>query len=74
MNIELADPTGTLLAEIANPQCTRKIVAKTYALAIVSSVSTEWGVVNRAIVNRWSPSALEWIKDRAWSGKCFKEG
>lgn len=29
--------------------------------------STEhWGMVNRAIIARWSTSALPWIKTRAW--------
>ena len=71
MIIELADPTGTLLQEIENRKCTRNIVAKTYALALRSSVETDWSKVNRAIIARWSVSALEWINRRAWSGKCF---
>jgi len=72
MIIELADPTGTLLREIENKKCTRNVVAKTYALALRSSVETDWGRVNRAIIARWSVSALKWIKNRAWSGKCFE--
>lgn len=72
MIIELADPTGTLLQEIENSKCTRNVVAKTYALALLSTVETDWARVNRAIIARWSHSALEWIKARAWSGKCFE--
>ena len=72
MIIELSDPTGTLLQEIENRKCTRNVVAKTYALALRSGAETDWGRVNRAIVARWSFSALEWIKSRAWSGKCFE--
>lgn len=25
-----------------------------------------WGMVNRAIIERWSTAALPWIKKRAW--------
>jgi hypothetical protein len=49
----------------------RKDVAQTYALAIRSSESVDWSKVNTAIINRWSPYALKWIKEQAWSGKCF---
>ena len=72
MIIELADQTGTLLQEIENSKCTRNVVAKTYALALLSTVETDWARVNRAIIARWSHSALELIKARAWSGKCFE--
>ena len=72
MIIDLADPTGTLLQEIENSKCTRNVVAKTYALALLSTVETDWARVNRASIARWSLSALEWIKARAWSGKCFE--
>lgn len=71
MIIGLADPTCTILQEIEDPKCTRNVVAKTYALALRSDAETDWGRVNRAIIARWSVSALEWIKGRAWSGKCF---
>lgn len=67
MIIELTDPTGTLLREIALKQCKRKCVAKTYALAIRSTVSTDWARVNDAIVERWSQSALGYIKALAWA-------
>ena len=68
MIIELLDTTNTLLSEIENPKCTRNTVSKTYALALQSSVETDWARVNQAIIARWSLSALEWIKNRAWSG------
>ncbi len=70
---ELMDCTRVLLEEIADPQMKRKDVAKTYALALRSSYKTDWAVVNRAIIDRWSTSALEWIKQQAWSGKCFDD-
>jgi hypothetical protein len=59
-----------LLHEIANG-AKRKSVAMTYALALRSREQTDWARVNQAIVDRWSLSALEWIKQQAWSGGCF---
>jgi hypothetical protein len=71
LRIELVDCTRTLLDEIARPEMKRRDVAKTYALALRSSYPTDWHAVNRAIVERWSGSALEWIKKQAWSGRAF---
>ena len=69
VRIELADPEGQLLEEIADPKMTRRQVALTYGLAIRGDHSrVDWPKVNGAIVARWSPSALEWIKGFAWSG------
>jgi hypothetical protein len=69
--IELTDCTNTLLAEIANPKMKRRDVAQTYYFALRSSHPTDWGKVNRAIIERWSMSALVWIKESAHSGACF---
>jgi hypothetical protein len=71
MVIEMVDCTGTLLREIAMPESTRNSVAQTYALAMKSSEPTDWPAVNRAIIARWSLSALEHVKKLAWSGKCW---
>ena len=71
VRIELAATTDTLLDEIAMPQTRRRDVAKTYALALRSSNKTDWPRVNQAICDRWSVSALKWIKTQAWSEKCF---
>jgi hypothetical protein len=70
---ELAACEATLLREIAAPECKRLSVAKTYALALRSSERdrVNWGKVNRAIIDRWSVSALDWIKTQAHTGKCF---
>lgn len=69
VRIELADPEGQLMEEIADPKMTRRQVALTYGLAIRGGCSrVDWPKVNRAIVARWSPSALEWIKAFAWKG------
>ena len=71
----LADCTNTLLAEIAGKEFTRLDVAKTYALAMraekYGTEKVDWAAVNKAIIERWSVSALNWIKSQAWSGKCF---
>ena len=74
MRGELTDCENALLREIAEPELTRRDVAQTYALALRSSERDriDWGKVNRAIMARWSPAALEWIKKQAWSGKCFR--
>lgn len=73
MKIELACCEWLLLEEIANKKMFRNDVAKTYALTLRSSEcdKVDWGKVNQAILDRWSPYALKWIKERAWSGKCF---
>ncbi len=63
--------TEVLLQEISDERFYRRDVAKTYALAIKSSAETDWEKVNRAIIRRWSVSALRWIKHQAWSGRCW---
>lgn len=73
MRIELCDCTATLLREIAMPEMKRSDVAQTYALAMRSSEKTDWASVNRAIIARWSVSALDWIKRQAHSGRCFMD-
>jgi hypothetical protein len=72
MRIELACCTSVLLNEIADPKAKQVDVSQTYCLALMSSEKTDWGQVNRAILDRWSMSGLERIKKMAWSGKCFE--
>lgn len=73
--IYMADCENQLLREIADPIFKRRDVAQTYALAIRAHQDNEevidWRKVNEAIVARWSPYALQWIKEQAWSGRCF---
>jgi hypothetical protein len=66
IRFELADCTGTLLREIACPDCKRNDVALAYCLAMQSSEPTDWKAVNAAILKRWSPAGLLYIKKRAW--------
>ena len=66
VRIELADPEGDLLREIADPKMTRNDVRLTYRLALRSQDRVDWGKVNRAIIERWSETALLLIKKWAW--------
>jgi hypothetical protein len=56
-----------VLAAIADPTCTRDGVAVDYAMALRAyGPSGEWREINEAIVERWSVSALVYIKEKAW--------
>ena len=66
VRIELADPEGDLLREIADPDMRINDVRLTYRLALRSQDRVDWGKVNRAIIERWSLAALERIKAFAW--------
>ena len=74
MRMQLCDCERVLLEEIGNRKMKRKDVAQTYALALRSREfdSIDWKKVNGAIIERWSTFALLWIKERAFSGKCFE--
>lgn len=72
MKVELVCTTSTLLREISSKEATCRDVAQTYALALRSSEETDWTAVNKAILLRWSKSALVRIKNWAWSGRCFE--
>lgn len=69
IRIELADPQGQLLEEIANPKMRRRDVALTYRLALRNADRVDWRKVNEAIISRWSVSALAWIKEFAWGSR-----
>jgi hypothetical protein len=71
--LKLVCCTETLLMEIELPNSTRDDIAVTYALALVSGESTDWKVVNKAILARWSLSALVYIKRKAWNLARFWE-
>ena len=66
MNVELACCTSTLLREISDSSLKRKDIAMTYRLAMASSESVDWESVNKAIIERWSLSGLDYIKKLAW--------
>lgn len=75
MRIELINCEATLLREIADRRTKRRDVAQTYRLAMESSESerVNWIDINLAITARWSTYGLQWIKESAWSGRCFNE-
>jgi len=68
VKIEMVNCEATLLRDIAEPISTRKYVAETYGLTLRSSEfpTIDWAKINRAIIKRWSMSALTWIKREAW--------
>ena len=72
MKMEMANVEGVIRSEI-EAGLTRKQIAQSYRLGLMSSFKTDWAAVNKLILQRWSPSGLEWIKKQAWSGKCFEE-
>jgi hypothetical protein len=75
VKVELAGCEMTLLSEIADKHFRRKHVAQTYAMALRSQEAKDglidWKKINQAIIDRWSVAAVYWIKEQAWSGKCF---
>ena len=65
----------TLLKNISNKNKIKKDIAIAYYFALMSidRIRINWRRINQAIVNRWSFSALKYIKYLAWSGKCFED-
>jgi hypothetical protein len=51
--------------EIEDKAFTRADVAKTYAI-LIQKGHKEFGEINQAVLARWSPAALKWIKEQAW--------
>jgi coenzyme F420-reducing hydrogenase gamma subunit len=64
--VEMVNPQGAMLDEIADRRMTRDDVAMTYAFAIRQRDEVDFALVNKAIMDRWSLSALEYIKNKAW--------
>jgi hypothetical protein len=59
-------PENLVLDSVSDVFTTRDDVALTYALALRTNANTDWHKINAAIIERWSPSALEYIKRKAW--------
>lgn len=55
-----------LLQELENPT-KRDDIAETYSY-ILRTKGTRWDYrkVNQAIIDKWSPTALKYIKEKAW--------
>lgn len=62
--------TETVVAEVERPGSTRKSIAAAYraaiGMAIIGDDFIDWPTVNRAILKRYAPSGLIYIKRRAW--------
>lgn len=65
-----------ILKEIANNKMKRLDIAQTYRILLEEKYRAgkepDWNRINAAIIERWSVSALIYIKEQAWSGKCWK--
>lgn len=73
LTIELHDPQGHILKELADRRIPQKSIAITYAFCIVQlGDSANWPAINSAITARWhGKTALMRIKKMAW--KCVEE-
>lgn len=60
------NPEAIILEAVDDYGSTRDSVALVYAMALRTNYATDWRKVNTAIIERWSPSALEYIKRKAW--------
>jgi hypothetical protein len=74
-SIYLMNAQQTILEEIADSRLKQSDIALTYRYLLESDrdkrESIDWGMVNQAILKRWSKSGLKHVKELAWSGKCF---
>ena len=75
LTIELAACEAALLREIADTKLYRKDIAATYRQARLSSEcdSINWPKVDRAIIDRWGRSGLEYIERLAWGRGFWKD-
>ena len=66
MKIELMGCEEVILQEITDKNFIRDDIAITYAFCIDSSEKPNFSKINKAIIDRWSRSALKYIKSEAW--------
>ena len=64
--VEMANPQAVILREIQEYKLPQKDVALTYAFCIRQANEVDFRIVNYAIVERWSISAVERVKRMAW--------
>lgn len=71
--------TQALLAEIARSGSTRESIARIYRSGIMECQEygftygvVDWPRVNRALLKRYTPSGLLYIKTLAWSRKVIR--
>lgn len=67
--------TKTVVNDIlSDKSLKRNDVAELYGMLLrTPDQGIDWAKINKAIMERWSFNALKYIKEKAWSGKCFKE-
>lgn len=72
--MEMIGCEATILNEISHKECKRNDVALTYYFCMVSSEDIDYAKINKAIIERWSFSGLEYIKKKAnkWFEKKWK--
>lgn len=67
---ELTNPVGVILRDIGDQRLHREQIATTYGAMIREHHADlsviPWAEINAAILKRWSPAGLVWIKERAW--------
>ncbi len=67
IRVEMIDVQGTLEREIADKRLNRDDVAMTYAFGLRDCINdVDWKGINGLIIDRWSISALKYIKEKAW--------
>ena len=66
LKICMVNPQKQILSEIGCKAFTRNSVASTYAWCIRQREECDFPLINRAILKRWSPYALDYIKKLAW--------
>jgi hypothetical protein len=70
MTMQLVNPVAVILRDIDDKRIHREQVATVYAELIRQNAADgtdfPWPEINAAILKRWSPSGLVWIKERAW--------
>lgn len=69
--MEMTNREITILNEISHKECKRKDIALTYYFCMVPKEEIDYKKINKAIIERWSFSGLEYIKEEAnkWSKK-----
>lgn len=66
MKVTLLNCEEVIEREIADKECTRDTLALTYAFAIGSKYDVDFARINEAILSRYAPSGLDYIKRKAW--------
>lgn len=54
-----------IMNEIEDKVMTREELAHTYSI-LIQKGHRDFKAINEAILKRWSPAGLRWIKEQAW--------